>query len=44
MWLSLIRDTNKCDIVEFNWLINELVEIAKILASSILTLKGRKNI
>jgi len=27
---------------EFNWLLSELIQIANILASSILTLKGKK--
>ncbi len=42
MWLTLLRDTNKGDPNELKALLNELVEIANILASSILTLKGKK--
>ncbi len=42
VWLSLLRDTKKGDINELHWLLEELIEIANILASSILTLKGRK--
>ncbi len=42
VWLALLRDTNKGDKTELIWLINELIEIAKILASSILKLKGKK--
>src|SRR3990167_10616333 len=42
VWLTLLRDTNKGDQKELQWLINELIEIANILASSILTLKGKK--
>jgi len=42
VWLCLLRDTNKGDKKELEWLLNELVEIANILASSILTLKGKK--
>ena len=42
VWLSLLRDTEKGDSNELLWLLEELIEIAKILASSILTLKGRK--
>jgi len=42
VWLTLLRDTNKGDKNELVWLLNELIEIANILASSILTLKGRK--
>jgi four helix bundle protein len=42
MWLILLKDTNKGDLDELNWLLNELTEIANIFASSILTLKGKK--
>ena len=42
MWLTLLRDINKGDRKELEWLLNELIEIANILASSILTLKGKK--
>ena len=42
VWLTLLRDTNKGNQVELKWLSDELVEIANILASSILTLKGKK--
>ena len=42
VWLCLLRDTNKGDKKELEWLLNELGEIANILASSILTLKGKK--
>jgi hypothetical protein len=37
-----LRDTNKGDQEELKWLLEELTEIANILASSILTLKGKK--
>jgi four helix bundle protein len=42
VWLTLLRDTNKGDVQELNFLLNELIEIANILASSILTLKGKR--
>jgi len=42
VWLILLRDTNKGSLEELKWLLDELVEIANILASSILTLKGKK--
>lgn len=42
VWLTLLRDTNKGDKKELAWLLAELVEISNILASSILTLKGKK--
>lgn len=42
VWLILLRDAGKGNQEELKWLLNELVEIVNILASSILTLKGRK--
>ena len=42
IWLNLLRDTKRGDEKEVAILIKELDEIAKILASSILTLKGKK--
>jgi len=42
VWISLLKDTKKGDIKDLGWLANELLEIANILASSILTLKGKK--
>jgi len=42
VWFVLLRDTNKGDKKEIEYLLEELVEISKILATSILTLKGRK--
>ena len=42
VWLTLLRDTNKGNINELQWLLKELIEIANIIASSILTLKNKK--
>jgi len=42
VWLCLLRDTGKGDQEELKWLLEELIEIANVLASSILTLKGKK--
>lgn len=42
VWLTLLRDLNKGDKQEIEGLLKELVEICNILASSILTLKGKK--
>ena len=42
VWLSLLRDTDKGDRVELKWLLNELIEISNVIASSILTLKGKR--
>lgn len=41
-WLALLRDTHKSETTETECLINELQELARILASSLLTLKGKK--
>jgi len=42
VWLCLLRDTDKGDKKELEWLLGELVEISNVIASSILTLKGKK--
>ncbi|MEW5907868.1 MAG: four helix bundle protein [Patescibacteria group bacterium] len=42
VWLTLLRDTMKGDTNELKYLLEELIEIANILASSIITLKGKK--
>jgi len=42
IWLTLLQDTNKGDEKDLKWSLEELIEIANILASSILTLKGKK--
>jgi four helix bundle protein len=41
VWLCLIRDSLKIRTKEIEWLIKEFNEISKILASSIITLKGK---
>jgi four helix bundle protein len=41
-WLGLLRDTNKTDQLKANELLKETRELANILGSSILTLKGEK--
>ncbi len=42
VWLCLLRDTDKGDKKELDYLLGELVEVANIIASSIITLKGKK--
>lgn len=42
VWLTLLRDTDKGDKNELNWLLKELLELSNILASSIITLKGKR--
>jgi len=41
-WLAILRDSGKGGKKETEELLKELIEIANILASSILTLKGKK--
>ena len=42
VWLTLLRDTDKGDKKELKWLLDELIEISNILASSILIMKGKR--
>ena len=42
VWLSLLRDTQKGEHIELQWLLDELHEAANIIASSIITLKGKR--
>jgi len=42
VWLTLLRDTDKGDKNELKLLIDELIEISNVIASSILTLKNKK--
>ena len=42
VWLALLRDTGKGERKEVEWLLSELTEIANVIASSILTMKGKK--
>ncbi len=42
VWLTLLRDTGKGNRIDLDWLLKELIEISNILATSILTLKGKK--
>ncbi len=42
IWLTLLRDIEKGEAQELNWLLDELIEIANIIASSILKMKGKK--
>lgn len=42
VWITLLRDTGKGESKELEWLLQELTEIANVLATSILTMKGKK--
>ena len=41
-WLGLLRDVKKISSPELKYLLNETKELANILGSSILTLKGKR--
>jgi|SRR3989344_3237172 len=41
-WLAIFRDTKRGNSAEVQWLMEEVSAIAKILASSIITAKGKK--
>ena len=41
-WLGLLRDAKKINNTQLAYLLNETSELANILGSSILTLKGKK--
>lgn len=43
-WLCLLRDTGNIASSEVELLLNEVIELSKILGASILTLKGKRNI
>jgi|SRR3989304_8719820 len=42
VWIAILKDLNYGDKKESEWLLSELLEISRIFASSILTLKGKK--
>jgi four helix bundle protein len=42
VWITLLRDTGKGESKELEWLLQELTEIANVLATSILTMKGKR--
>jgi len=42
MWLCLLKDSGKGEKEELEYLLTELTEIANVLATGILTLKGKK--
>jgi len=42
VWLTILRDLKKGEEKETDWLLNELIEISNVIASSILTLKGKR--
>jgi four helix bundle protein len=42
LWTALLRDSKRVKPKDTEWFLNELTEIGKIFASSILTLKGKR--
>ena len=42
VWLALLRDTKKGSAREIDWLLKELIEISNIIASGIITMKGKR--
>lgn len=42
VWVAVLRDSDKCDKTEANWLLSELEEFGKIFGSAVLKLKGKK--
>jgi four helix bundle protein len=41
LWLSLLKDSHRAKDVQVDSILKELIEISNILASSIMTLKGK---
>jgi four helix bundle protein len=44
VWVAILRDTKRLNVDDANFLLSELEEFSKILAASILTLKGKRKI
>lgn len=44
LWISLIRDTSEINKEEVNKLLEETIEIAKILGASVITMKNKNKI
>jgi four helix bundle protein len=42
LWITLFRDSKRASPEQVKWFLEELDEISKIFASSILTLKGKR--
>jgi four helix bundle protein len=42
LWFALLRDSRRAKTENVAWFLREMDEISKILASSVLTLKGKK--
>jgi four helix bundle protein len=42
LWVALLRDSGRAKAEDAAWFLRELEEVANILASSVLTLKGKR--
>ncbi len=42
VWITLLKELKKGNQDELRWLLQEVIEIANVIASSILTLKGKR--
>jgi four helix bundle protein len=42
VWITLLRDTGKGESKELEWLLQEITEVANVLATSILTMKDKR--
>jgi len=42
VWFALLRDSNRAKSQDVKWFLDELQEFSNILASSIITLKGKR--
>lgn len=42
VWIAILRDSKRAKTIKANWFLKQLNEVAKIFASSILTLKGKR--
>jgi four helix bundle protein len=44
VWIAILRDSGRANKEKADWFLKELDEIANIFASTVLTIKGKKNI
>lgn len=42
LWFSLLKDSNRVSQEDVRWFLSELNEVSNVLASSVLTLKGKR--
>jgi len=42
MWIALLRDSGKGNPKELDYLLSELTEIANVIATSVMTMKGKR--